>query len=557
MGAALANPLSSMAAEDMEAKTHQAWARHIREEHLRGLRFGPRPPKPLDPKRKIPKQEVPAVSITTPDELEQYVSRFHSVFRYRSTQEQALLYLLGLLSDLGRKNGETMEAGIPSATQQGVWDFLVRSPWSAEALDRARVTDFLASCAMAGRPLDVVIDEVSELKQGKQSVGVARQYLGCAGKTANGQVTVSLHGLVGDYDVPLCGELYLPEAWATDADRRKKARVPEALPFRTKLEIAWQLLQRVNGTWGLGIGRVYADPGYGEIKLMRQLDASGFAYCLGVKSTFSVRLPAEPLPMAPQPAPYSGRGRPPKTPQVHCPLHTIAEIRACLPEQAWRKVAYRRGTDGTELAREFVAMRVIPAIKAVEGTESWLLLERALDPTSDDPKTYVVTAPLTATLDELAQLAHQRRIIERNSYENGKQEVGLGDYQGRSWVGYHHHLAMCWLALTWLHLYRRRLAPPDEPDASSVAKPAPATIATSTQGGASPTLSLALPSATITIVAAVPAPRTLRLPYQVWESVQQVRRRLCAWFRAVIHLELVIAGIRPTIPELSPLPGSP
>lgn len=536
--------------EDVESKAQNAWARFDREEHLRSLRFAPKPPKPLDPRRKLPKQNLPAVSITTPAELEGYVRQFRTAFRYRGTQDQALLYLLGLLSDLKRKNGETMEAGIPGASQQGVWDFLVRSPWSAEALDEARVAHFLSACGVSGRPVDIVIDEVSELKQGKLSVGVARQYLGCVGKTGNGQVTVTLHGLVDEYDVPLCGQLYLPEDWAEDTERRKVARVPEEIVFQTKLELARLLLQRVTG-WGLTIRRVYGDPGYGELKLMRQLDEQGWAYCLGVRRTFTVRLPDEPLPPAPPPRVYTGRGRPPKTPVVQPHRHTVAEIRQSLPSDAWQPIAYRVGTDGATLVRDFAALRACPATKDEEGNLAWLLLERPCDPASDDPKQYIISAPESATLDELAQLAHRRPIIERNSYENGKQEVGLDEYQGRSWPGFHHHLAMAWLALAWLHLHRHRLPPPDVPPTLSTQPPSRPALAAEL-GPNPPVLCLSLPMGTVTIREAGRASSLLDLPRQVWESVQSVRRRLWDWFRAVVHLELLLAGIRPAIPSLRP-----
>ena len=535
----------------METKAHDAWAQFTREEQLRARRFGSKPPKPLDEKRQLPKRDVPAVSITTPVEVESYVRQFQTAFRYRSTQDQALLYLLGLLSDLERKNGETMEAGIPGATQQGVWDFLVRSPWSAEALDQARVAHYLSACGVAGRPVDIVIDEVSELKQGKLSVGVTRQYLGCVGKTANGQVTVTLHGVVDEYDVPLCGQLYLPKDWATDAERRKPVRIPEDVLFQTKLELAWRLLQRVTG-WGLSIGRVYGDPGYGELKLMQQLDEQGWAYCLGVKSPFTVRLPEEALPPAAAPPVYAGRGRRPKTPVARPYLHTTTEIRQALPPEAWQQVPYRLGTNGATLAREFAAVRAWPATQDRQGALVWLLFERSCDPASDDTKQYVITGPETATLDELAQLAHRRCIIERNSYENGKQEAGLGEYQGRSWPGFHHHLAMVWLALTWLHLYRRRIPPPqDDPRGLPVDPPLPGPSVADVRPNPS-TLYLSLPTGAVPVLLASRVPLPLALPRQVWESVQSVRRRLCTWFRAVIHLELLLARLRPPIPSLKP-----
>lgn len=546
-----------MANEEVEAKARDAWWRLSREERLRSLRFGPKAPKPLDTKRKLPKQAVPAVSITTPAEVEGYIAAFAAVFRYRQTRERALLYLLGLLSDLGRKNGETMEAGIPGVTQQGVWDFLVRSPWSAEALDQARVEHYLSTCGVRDRAVDIVIDEVSLLKQGKRSIGVARQYLGCVGKTANGQVAVTLHGVVEPYDLPLCGRLYLPEGWAGDKDGRESARVPDTIAFQTKPDIAWQLLGDVR-RWGLTLGRIYGDPAYGDLGLMRRLDAASLPYCLGVKSTFTVRLPQEPRPAPPEVPPYSGMGRPRKAPRADRQLHAARELRTALPPEAWHAVPYRLGVDGSVLTKEFAALWVSPATKDQDGIDLWLLFERPPgDPASVNTKQYVITGPRTASVDELAQLAHRRPIIERYSYENAKQEAGLDQYQGRSWPGFHHHLAMVWLALTWLHLHRRHLPSPPTP-----ATPAPTEAAHAPSTRPRPDQPsqpcLALPTgATVPVLLAARAPIPLPLPRQVWESVQAVRRRLIAWFRAVTHLELSSAPCRPPLPDLCPLPLGP
>ncbi|EQD80473.1 transposase, partial [mine drainage metagenome] len=164
-----------------------------------------------------------SVSLTPPEELTEYLNTFLPVFGRRDTVSQARYYLLGLLSNLRRKNGETMEAAVPGATQQGVWDFLVRSPWPSEDLDRARVLDALQRSGCAGQPLAAVLDEVSWRKKGNLSVGVGRQYLGSLGKVDNGQVTVSLHGCHPQIDLPLLSELYLPEPWLT-AERRAQAK---------------------------------------------------------------------------------------------------------------------------------------------------------------------------------------------------------------------------------------------------------------------------------------------------------------------------------------------
>ena len=519
-----------------------------KQEAIRSLRYGPKEPKPLDKKRKLPKREVPAAAAATPKELDDFLQVFNGIFGRRDTLRQARLYLLGLLSDLPRKNGETMEAAIPGATQQGVYDFLVRSRWSSSELHRARSEYYLRQVGAHGRNMDIILDEVSQRKQGVMSVGVARQYLGCAGKTDNGQVTVSLHGVAGEWDLPLTGQLYLPEQWAKDSARRKQAKIPEDVPFLTKSKIALRLLDDVR-SWDVPpIDRVIGDSGFSDMDMILGLVARKLDYCLGVRSIFTVRLPEEPLPEQPPIPPYRGVGRPPKPPTVPPYLHAVEEVRKSLPPETWRRIAYRLGVDGQPLERHFAALRVIPATRDRHAPEAWLLLERPLDPSSDDYKQYVLTAPTSASLEELAQIAHRRPLIERNSYQNGKQEVGWSDYQGRSWNGYHHHLAMVMLALTWLHLHRHRLPlAAGGPGSGSATTPSSASVPA--------TVTLATASGDVPVFLARCASRPCPLPHQVWESVQATRRRFTSWLRAVIFRELLHRGTLPRIPRLTaPVP---
>jgi hypothetical protein len=147
---------------------------------------------------------------------------------------RACQYRVGLLSDLPRKNGQTLAASIADVPNaQSIRPFLAVSPWSARELDRRRVQHAL-EVACSGRECTVVLDEVSILKQGRHSVGAKRQSLGCVGKTANGQVAVTLHHCDDRYDWPITGQLYLPREWAEDQGRRQRARVPEDVPFATK-----------------------------------------------------------------------------------------------------------------------------------------------------------------------------------------------------------------------------------------------------------------------------------------------------------------------------------
>lgn len=341
---------------DEEERNRQAWARLEREQRVRALRFGPRPEKERDERRKLKPYVYGSVSLTSPEDLESYLAPFLPVFGRRDTLRQANLYLIGLLSNLPRKNGETIEAAVPGATQQGVWDFLVRATWLTDELDRARTLDALQRKGCSGMPLDMVLDEVSVHKKGDLSVGVARQYLGCKGKVDNGQVAVTLHGCCGGFDLPLLGELYLPKKWAADGDRRATTKVPKSVVFRTKPEIALELLRRVRA-WGLTIGRIHADAGYSDLTLMADLRAEALEFCLGVRANTVLRLPSEGwLPAVPAP-PYSGRGRPRQGQPAQPHLHSVDEVRQAASTSDWRQIAYRQGVDGEPLVGDFLALR--------------------------------------------------------------------------------------------------------------------------------------------------------------------------------------------------------
>lgn len=531
----------------------------LRERQERALRFGPQAEKPFDPRRKLLPAQVPSAPILRQPEMQRYLEQFRPVFGRRDTLRNAEIYLLGLCSDLAHKNGETMEAAIPGASQQDIYNFLVRARWSPQALDQARVQQWVSERGLP-QQLHVVLDETSFLKQGKLSVGVTRQYLGCVGKVANGQVVVSVHGLWGNQELPLTGELYLPRVWADDAERCRAARVPESIGFRTKGQIGQELLRRVR-TWGLEIARVHGDAGFGDLELMAGLQAQGWEYCLGVRRNFTVYLPEEGMTAATPPPSYSGRGRPRKGSPARRPLHTVAEVRQALVPGAWQRVAYRLGTTGV-LEREFAAVRVRPASKAACASEAWLLLERSLPGTSEDPKQYVLSAPATASLAELAQLAHMRPRIERGSYENAKDAVGLGDYQGRSWPGLHHHLAMAWLALTWLSRYRQALPPADPSPPPAAAQPGGPSgpegpAANSPEHGMPPGQVLTFADRQIQVRTApmVPVdPHTL--PRQAWESVQSVHRRFLDWCAIAVIQELLLLRRSLVLPrfELRPCP---
>jgi SRSO17 transposase len=524
------------------------WAR---EQQARALRFGPKPEKPLDRRRKLPPEAITVAPILPQPEMHAYLERFRAVFGRSDTLRNAEIYLRGLCSDLPRKNGETMEAAIPGARQMDIFNFLARSSWSAQALDQRRVTDWVSEFALGGQSVHVVIDETSRLKQGKLSVGVARQYLGCVGKVANGQVMVSLHGIWDEHELPLTGELYLPKSWTDQPKRTAAAKVPPEVRFRTKPAIAAELLQRVR-TWGLAISMVHADAGYGDLGFMQQLAEHSLSYCIGVRANFTVYLPGEAvIPAQPAP-PYSGKGRPPKGQPERWPLHAVQDVRQALPEPCWQTVSYRQDSKGALLQRQFAGLRVQPATADTRGPEQWLLLERPLQPDGQDLKQYLVSLPAATGLAELAEMAHLRAHIERESYQNAKQAVGLTDYQGRSWAGYHRHLAMAWLALTWLQRQRQPLDPPDQPPTASSTPVATTTAAISADPASCPPVlqfgdeKISIRFAEVTTASQRPLPRTRR------ESLQAVHRRVSQWCRIAVVREWMLLGRCPALPMLQP-----
>jgi SRSO17 transposase len=523
----------------------------VREQQARALRFGPKPEKPLDRRRKLPPEAITVAPIVPQPEMRAYLQRFRAVFGRSDTLRNAEIYLRGLCSDLPRKNGETMEAAIPGARQMDIFNFLVRSNWSAQALDERRVLDWVSEFALGGAGVHVVIDETSQLKQGKLSVGVARQYLGCVGKVANGQVMVSLHGIWDEHELPLTGELYLPKSWTDQPKRTAAAKVPEGVGFRTKPAIAAELLQRVR-TWGLPLAMVHADAGYGDLGFMQHMAEQSLPYCIGVRGNFTVYLPGEAL-IAAQPAPpYQGKGRPPKGQPEKWPLHSVEDVRAVLPVSCWQTVSYRQDSKGAPLQRQFAALRVQPATTDVRGPEQWLLLERPLEPESTDLKQYLISLPATTSLAEMAELAHLRAQIERESYENAKQAVGLTDYQGRSWPGYHRHLAMAWLALTWLQRQRQPLEPPAQPlTASATMAAATAAVITPEPASSPPALQFAGEPIPIRLAEVTTAPRR-PLPRTHRESLQAVHRRLSQWHRIAVVRQWMLLGRCPALPLLQP-----
>ncbi len=354
-------------------------------------------------------------------------------------------YCTGLMLPLSRKSVEPMAARLDplhaSARHQSLHHFVAKAEWSDDEMLR-RVSQWVVpKMDMSGGGF-WIIDDTGFPKKGKHSVGVARQYCGVLGKQDNCQVAVSISLATEQASVPVAYRLYLPKEWAQDPERRQKTEVPADIGFATKNEIALQQLETLLAE-GAPKYCVLADAGYGVDQAFRQrLTELGLPYVVGIKSSVVVWPPGlEPLP----PKPYSGMGRPPVMPrrtQRRQPV-SVKDLAHALPASAFQTISWRQGTNET-LSGRFAAVRVRHAGgnigKARLHPEQWLLIEWSAGD-ADPLKYYLSTLPDDIALNDLVAQAHMRWRIERD-YQDLKQELGLGHYEGRGWRGFHHHAAL-------------------------------------------------------------------------------------------------------------------
>jgi SRSO17 transposase len=413
---------------------------------------------------------VPKASTEPLPEIAEFLEPFAPLFRRSQSRHSLERYITGLLTDLDRKNCDTIAAAVAGTSTERLQHLLTDADWDSKELDGARVRSLSQKSPKGGV---LILDDTSVPKQGKSSVGVARQYCGAVGKRANCQVLVSAQYVADEPESsrplhwPVCARLYLPEGWAKDSERRERAHVPEEVDFKSKPQIALSLVD-LSGEWGVPYDVVVADSGYGKYpKFLEGLEERKLPYVCGVESTFGVRLPEEVRAAKEAGAPpYRGRGQPPK--ERPAPLYTAEELIGSLPEEAWQTVLWREGTKGT-LSKQMVAVRAHRATgsprhsttheRVLTAAEGWLISERPLRrsegedlPDEEELKYYYSSLEAGVSLERLAALAHSRWAIEQ-FYEDAKGECGLGDYQGRTWDGLHRHLALVMVAYSFLMVH--------------------------------------------------------------------------------------------------------
>ena len=375
--------------------------------------------------------------------LDDLHGRMAELFGRREARAHSLTYVRGLLLVDGRKSVERMALQLVPRETENVLErqadvlamqrFLTHSPWEATAVQAEIQAVFAEEFMPAASqwPLGTVgvIDESSFIKQGTESVGVARQWCGRLGQVANCQTGVFLLGVTPAGTTLLEHQLFLPEAWAGDKARRKKTRVPKEVTFQTKPQIARQLLERVQANGQVRFDWIVADEGYGRSgEWFDWLEASQQRYVIEIPANTSFAL-SPPTQLTPDET-----------------VQQAKEIAAALPDSAWQTLALREGTKGP-LAFQFARVRVYVVRHRHMGHACWLLFRRGLEPQAKI-QYYVSNASEDVPLEVMALVTGVRCKVEE-FFEDGKGHLGMGDYEARSWTSWHHHMSLVALA----HLY--------------------------------------------------------------------------------------------------------
>lgn len=393
-----------------------------------------------------------------------YVDALASVMGHADRAGPFRDYCIGLVLPGERKSVEPMAARTAparvSAQHQSLLHFVGVGDWSDDKV-LAKVSELTLPAIERHGPIQVwIIDDTSFPKKGRHSVGVQHQYCGQLGKEANCQVAVSLSVANHFASLPVGCRLYLPKDWATDRARRKKAKVPDDIRFKTKPQIALDLIERACEA-GLPPGAVLMDVDYGrDSRLRTGLTALGLTYVAGIQPNTLVW----PSGTGPKPRgkPLNNTGR-----RDQPDLVSAKEVALGLSQQAWRTIRWREGS-ADWLSSRFARVRVrVGHNQAIPEaiSEEWLLIEWPEDE-AKPTKYWLATLPADISFRRLVDIAKLRWRIERD-YQELKQELGLNHYEGRGWRGFHHHITLCIAAYGFL-IAERAMIPPSGPGSTSL-----------------------------------------------------------------------------------------
>ena len=380
--------------------------------------------------------------------LETFLEDVGALLRDKRRKASFATYALGLLGDGDRKSVEPIaaravgSAAHVDAAHQRLCHFLTDSVWDDRAV-RLMAAQYALKFMTTEQPIEAsIIDDTGFLKQGKHSVGVQRQYTGSAGKVANCQVGVSLSLVTRSDHLPVDFELYLPTSWTDDPARRLEARIPDEVVFKTKPELALEMLSRAHQN-RLPLGVVLADAGYGNSAEFRLgLHRLGLPYSVGVAANSKVFEVREVVNRGGQ-------------------AIDLRKLASKLDAKGkFERFTWRTGSRG-ELSARFAMRRVIPCAEVHheldERSTVWLLIEWR-DGEADPANYYFSSLPEDTTLETLVRLTTQRWRTER-AYEDLKGELGLDHYEGRKFRGWHHHISVVLCCYAFAVAERHRIFP--------------------------------------------------------------------------------------------------
>jgi SRSO17 transposase len=409
-----------------------------------------------------PEITTPKINITTnhvdnlTTELTTYSNLYQQVWQRREQRENYETYLRGLMLDIPNKSVETMMLhlhGDDSKAIRNMQHFLSKGSWQDQEVLKIHWQEVAKDLGDENGVL--IVDDSGFPKQGKDTVGVKRQWCGQLGKKANCQVGVFLAYASRHGATLLDRRLYLPKEWVRDpgfAQRREKCGVPPEVSFKTKPTLAGDMVMEQQHRALLPFRWLTCDEAFGRDPAFLDRVGQHLSYLAEVEPRTRVWLarPKTEIPAG------SGQGRPPSrlqlAPQEPEPI-AVEQVVAALPVSAWSRHTIKEGSKGP-LVAEFAALRVVAVRDTLPGPDVWLVVRR--DVTSGECKYFLSNAPADTPLTTFVWLSGLRWPIE-TCFEDGKQEIGLGDYQVRSWTGWHHHMTLCILAHFFLVRLQLRL----------------------------------------------------------------------------------------------------
>lgn len=384
------------------------------------------------------------------ERLKAYFEEIGALLGNDSRRQSFAIYAMGILGDSERKSVEPIAARAccdperVDAAHQSLLHFVASARWDDTAVRGVAASHAISAITEHGPVEAWIVDDTGMLKQGKHSVGVQRQYTGSAGKVTNCQIAVSLSVATRESHVPIDVALYMPQSWVDDAKRRRSARVPDSLTFKTKPQLALDMIRRAAKA-KVPRGVVLADSAYGSSADFRAgVRELGLHFAVGVDPKSAVWLVDDENRRSEEPA-------------------SVRDIATALDELGeFRRCAWRRGTQG-DLSARFAARRVLPAYKdsshpLEDREELWLLVEWR-DGELEPANYFLSSLPKRWTKKQLIRIVMQRWRTER-IYEDLKGELGFDHYEGRSFPGWHHHVTVVLCCYAFVVAERARRFPP-------------------------------------------------------------------------------------------------